>query len=243
MEDEKYAIGTLDISAASVGAPHIRQRLYFVADSGSERRDGQRLRLQSGQTRQAGAEVGRCGKDGLVADATKSRREGNMAGEVFGGRDSAWQDERTTGSGTVDELVYAEQPRLEGSADEGDSSQGRQASVRSTGSTSGTAGELADTGWQQDNQQRDRGQAEQGSDGQNNRILGGSGGELCGPTNGFWRNAEWIYCRDGKYRPTEPGSPPLATGITNRVGKLRGYGNAINAQVAQAFIEAYMSIG
>jgi hypothetical protein len=38
----------------------------------------------------------------------------------------------------------------------------------------------------------------------------------------------------------EPGSSPLATGITNRVGKLRGYGNALTAPVAQGFIEAYI---
>jgi DNA (cytosine-5)-methyltransferase 1 len=62
----------------------------------------------------------------------------------------------------------------------------------------------------------------------------------CGLVNGFWREAEWIYCRDEKLRPIEPGSSPLATGITNRVGKLRGYGNALCAPVAQSFIEAYL---
>lgn len=60
--------------------------------------------------------------------------------------------------------------------------------------------------------------------------------------NGFWREAEWIYCRDEKFRPIEPGSSPLATGITNRVGKLRGYGNALTAEVAKGFIEAYLEV-
>src|SRR5208282_4520710 len=41
-----------------------------------------------------------------------------------------------------------------------------------------------------------------------------------GLVNGFWKDAEWIPCRDGKFRPTEPGSSPLATGVANRVGKL-----------------------
>jgi DNA (cytosine-5)-methyltransferase 1 len=30
----------------------------------------------------------------------------------------------------------------------------------------------------------------------------------------------------------------LASGTSNRVGKLRAYGNAINAEAAKAFIEA-----
>ncbi len=47
LESLGYAVGAADLCAASVGAPHIRQRLYFVAyadDAGSqgrvERRDG-----------------------------------------------------------------------------------------------------------------------------------------------------------------------------------------------------------
>lgn len=36
------------------------------------------------------------------------------------------------------------------------------------------------------------------------------------------------------------GTFPLAHGAPARVGRLRGYGNAIVAPVAQAFIEAYL---
>jgi len=61
-------------------------------------------------------------------------------------------------------------------------------------------------------------------------------------TNGMWRNADWLYCRDDKWRSVEPGTFPLANGATKRVGRLRGYGNAIVAPQAQSFIEAYMSI-
>jgi DNA (cytosine-5)-methyltransferase 1 len=60
-----------------------------------------------------------------------------------------------------------------------------------------------------------------------------------GPTNGFWRDADWLFCRDGKWRPVEPGTFPLVNGTSARQGRLRGYGNAINAQAAKAFIEAY----
>jgi DNA (cytosine-5)-methyltransferase 1 len=59
-----------------------------------------------------------------------------------------------------------------------------------------------------------------------------------GPTNGVWRDADWLGCRDGKWRPVEPGSFPLADGIPGRVGRLRAYGNAIDPHVAAAFIAA-----
>ncbi|MCI0236544.1 DNA cytosine methyltransferase, partial [Cronobacter sakazakii] len=61
---------------------------------------------------------------------------------------------------------------------------------------------------------------------------------------------------DGKWRPVEPGTFPLVDGAAarmgrvqpalarmasrNRTGRLKGYGNAINAQAAKTFIEAYM---
>ena len=74
--------------------------------------------------------------------------------------------------------------------------------------------------------------------------------------NGFWRDADWLLCRDGKWRPVEPGTFPLVDGAaarlgrvesgvarvasSNRVGRLKGYGNAINAQAAAEFVRAYM---
>jgi DNA (cytosine-5)-methyltransferase 1 len=59
-------------------------------------------------------------------------------------------------------------------------------------------------------------------------------------TNGFWADADWLLCRDGKWRPVEPGTFPLAHGATSRVGRLRAYGNAINAEAARVFIESLM---
>lgn len=79
-------------------------------------------------------------------------------------------------------------------------------------------------------------------------IRWGKGSKAClrsknpSPTNGFWRDADWLFCRDGKWRPVRPGSFPLVNGITARVGRLRAYGNAINAEAAQTFINAYMEI-
>jgi DNA (cytosine-5)-methyltransferase 1 len=95
-------------------------------------------------------------------------------------------------------------------------------------------------------------------------------------TNGFWADAEWLWCRDDKYRPVPRATEseleqmadgtagdlglvrlarrafsevegeevivyaPLVTGGKARVRRLKGYGNAICAPVAQAFIEAWL---
>jgi len=59
------------------------------------------------------------------------------------------------------------------------------------------------------------------------------------PLNGFWADADWLGCTDGKWRPVEPGTFPLANGIPGRVGRLRAYGNAINPWQAAEFIAAY----
>ena len=61
-----------------------------------------------------------------------------------------------------------------------------------------------------------------------------------GPTGGYWEDCDWLPCRDGKSRCVEPGTFPLAHGVPARVGRLRGYGNAIVPQVAAAFIHAYL---
>lgn len=58
--------------------------------------------------------------------------------------------------------------------------------------------------------------------------------------NGFWRGADWLSGRDGLWRPVEPGTSPLVDGDSARVGRLRAYGNAINAEAARVFIEAVM---
>jgi DNA (cytosine-5)-methyltransferase 1 len=81
-------------------------------------------------------------------------------------------------------------------------------------------------------------------------AAGGAYGERPGPTNGFWRDADWLFCRDAKWRPVEPGTFPLVDGSAfdldaggalagkNRAKLLAGYGNAINAQQAAEFIRS-----
>ena len=55
---------------------------------------------------------------------------------------------------------------------------------------------------------------------------------------GFWQGT-YIPCADRKARIIEPSIQPLADGIPNRVGTLRGAGNAIVPQVAAVFVRAY----
>jgi len=87
-------------------------------------------------------------------------------------------------------------------------------------------------------EQRRLGGIPRGQDGTNARETVERAGA---PTNGFWRDAEWLPCIDGKARPVEPGTFPLAHGATARVGRLRAYGNAVCAEQAAEFVRAYMT--
>jgi DNA (cytosine-5)-methyltransferase 1 len=71
------------------------------------------------------------------------------------------------------------------------------------------------------------------------RIEGRAIGEA-GLARGFWAGADWLYHSDGKYRPVEPGTFPLAARLPGDVDQIRGYGNAINPYVAAEFIAAYL---
>lgn len=56
----------------------------------------------------------------------------------------------------------------------------------------------------------------------------------------IWETFEVVPCRDGSFRRTEPGTFPLSNGVSSRVGRLRGYGNAIVPDLAAEFIKAYL---
>lgn len=62
------------------------------------------------------------------------------------------------------------------------------------------------------------------------------------PVGGCWQNGVWLECTDGKSRRIEPESFPLAHGVPNRVGKLRGYGNAIVPALAAEFVRSFLDI-
>lgn len=66
------------------------------------------------------------------------------------------------------------------------------------------------------------------------------GGYSGSPVAGFWNDAEWVECKDGRSRPIESGMVPVVDGFAGRVEQLRAYGNAINAEAAKEFITAYL---
>lgn len=253
LEGMGYAFGLVPFTSAGIGAPHIRERAYWVAhanlqyesstgDSPGAAKSGGRgevIRLAdtdhdrqqpgcgtgcSRKCAKQGNNIGRGGQNGGLGDTNNARLERH------GGNDCAAGREGTTGPaaapGVHDGLANTEgsgrRERIENIA-----------GVRIGNAEEGAAGRFAEHGGMVDEF----------------RPL---------EVNGFWRDADWLFCRDGKWRPVEPGTFPLVDGAaarmgrvepgvarvasSNRVGRLKGYGNAINSQAAAAFIRAYMEV-
>ena len=82
LERESYACAAAVLPACGIGAPHLRQRLWFVANDNSKRRDGQSVRIQQRGPQQASAEVTRRGVDSPVGDTElpSTPRLGNLSG-------------------------------------------------------------------------------------------------------------------------------------------------------------------
>lgn len=53
---------------------------------------------------------------------------------------------------------------------------------------------------------------------------------------------DWLFCRDDRWRAVSAGTFPLAHGVTARVGKLRAFGNALDAKTATHFCEVVKEI-
>lgn len=238
LEGEGYAVGAADLCAAGFGAPHIRQRLYFVAESEAHRRQHEQAitGVHATLAREAGSGIRTRGEGGTVSLA-ESESEG-------GQRPTAEEWRRLpdiAGLGEAGLVADAERGAAERQRfDLGAAARGIEGAIQEwerIRPDGRTGGEL-------DNPEQPRLEGlgrlvgERDSEGRQDSERHGS---QAGPTNGFWRNAEWLPCRDGKLRPVEPGVAPLAHGVANRVGKLRGFGNAIVAPVAEGFVRAYMA--
>lgn len=53
---------------------------------------------------------------------------------------------------------------------------------------------------------------------------------------------DWLFCRDRKWRPVESGTCPLVDADPARMGRLRGYGDAIDVETFTQLIAAYLEI-
>ena len=239
-----YAFGAVAFPAASVGAPHIRDRTYWVADAGCTR--GKRWQDACGldgnetaQREQNSSDDQPCGSNGVVGNTHDARPQG-LGGDGHINGAQGWADAgRHSRSPSVVAGGMGEpesnRPKMRGHVHRGLSGQGFDQGC--------DIGGLADA--EQHGHRRETEPANH-IGAQTNRSADQHGGHSDAlasrpsPTNGHWSAADWLLCRDGKWRPVEPGTFPLAHGATGRVGRLRAYGNAIVAQAAQAFIGSVM---
>lgn len=250
LEAMGYGVGAADLCAAGVGAPHIRQRLFWVANSKSVR-SGEGWQNATGSferdTQEQGAVTERhvsCGY-GWMAD---SKSQHDRAGESRPARGFEFAD-----GGRMGDLF---KPGLAGYAGDGyDGDEPGRDDSETAGSVAAPSGDgrvgVSDCSGSQ-----------QGV--QTSASVGY--GRPVEPAN-FWGASVWWPCIDGKWRRVparqdkfqgrnranttaheiqtgtlcpEPSLFPLAPGLPGRVGQLRGAGNAIVPQVAAAIIQAWM---
>jgi len=215
LETANYTCGAAVLAACSVGAPHRRQRLFWVADANGcgfyehQKCHGQEKR---GERCAFGNNAGGCGGIGALEHPDFAGRgeqrigiairekhaSAERAGGAFGMADAAAQGRAAGGTAAEDGWPPAESGRCR-SLFMGDAPRGG----------CGVGGDAA----------------QPGSVGHADRA--------------GWERYDIIPCRDGKARRVEAGTFPLADGISGRVGLLRGYGNAIVPQVAEAFLRAW----
>jgi DNA (cytosine-5)-methyltransferase 1 len=249
-----YAFGAVPFPSAGIGAPNIRDRMYWVgvgqADANGERLQGRSEDdLQRARWRQEGRAIG-CGDGASVvglADTQHAigRTQRSIDGEAYGGNGfgrccdvsrlaNSIEGERgrrpAHGRGNEFDVAKIERDQNTGDVE-------RVGNVRWLADTDGgnASAEWIQRGWQHGQWAQDGLSGRPGDQGVEHRA---DTGLRTSPTNGFWSNPDWLFCRDGKWRPVESGTFPLAHGAAARVGRLRGYGNAINAEAAIAFIEA-----
>lgn len=253
LEEAGYEFGACVLGAHSVGAPHIRQRLYWVArntsgDSGRRgnrgladtelQRAGKRVAGVKGQT---GGGRDRSAIDGGVSRLadTEGEREEAIAGSE---RDGVLQPDGSCKNGRLANTAGGRQ-RIDGIAPWEPGHPNKCSEIdglvnaidnehRGAVSGSGREEEVSET-----------------CDRQRERIAGLSaraGGEDLGGIRGaFWQVYQVVKCRDGKTRriPLEPAFFPLVDGLSPaHMAVLRGSGNAIVPQVAAVFIKAFLEV-
>jgi DNA (cytosine-5)-methyltransferase 1 len=270
LESSDYACGAADLCAASVGAPHIRQRLFWVANAGPQSarrrlcRSGEGIEatderasnqpggsgsagglvLANGAGRHAGEQTAEAVGHGSAALATGSARGvADAVGEQEFAADSRGLHSEPSGSGIAGGLEHADS--------DGREQRRSQPDGRSLASGCGLRG---------------LGDADDARLEGHRRFIelndpeGRESAERYDPTASIWGGFDLIPCADGKARRIESGTFPLAHGLPKgmvrggdpsipinpqataeaRVMRLKGYGNAIVPELAAEFIKAFL---
>jgi DNA (cytosine-5)-methyltransferase 1 len=262
LEREGYASRAVDIPACAVNAPHIRQRLYWVAyaESIGWRQGAKNIGgLQSGDSEERpvirlaidsdvfGGDMGHAACSGQLGQRRTeeaalqgecSIRSGEhqkpgIDGELSRGTEGFRGASLSSAVGDADALrelqpqgIVGQQRGWSGNASGGDM---ENPSNDGTGCIIGAA---SDSGWRtmdagtESIRQTDRPCCTGRTDARD--------------TGNHWHDHEWLTGADGKTRRAKPGVRLLANGVPNRVGRLRGYGNAIVPPLAAEVIKAFM---
>lgn len=208
-----YAVGAVPIEAASAGADHLRDRFWFVADRQGKR--GREVFRHVEGAAGGGSGAGHAASSGEAIELADAHDAGSQGWRLLPERTG----ERAAGPDGVAD------------ADEPGAREGRQQRGREFGGTGGDpkACALGDGA----------SLAERKPDHEGDAVtIGGQARPISG---GASDHLEWVIGADGKARRVKPGIRLLAHGVPNRVGLLRGFGNAIDPRPAAAFIEAAMS--
>ncbi|MCW5597673.1 MAG: DNA cytosine methyltransferase [Chitinophagaceae bacterium] len=213
MEAEDYAVGHCVFGAHSIGAAHIRQRLYWVAhhiSKGLEKQPGVTRFPRKKNVNDEGENSSRSGWMGYANSETGERETGRFLEKKDELNIKRIKDgvvcERYSDASEIDWMGI---PHGYG---------------REQGSETSKAARYRNT------------------------VDAASG-------------VDWLYCRDGKYRPVKSGTTALVNGFSRRMVRgsdkseeeikpnetaeahamrLKGYGNAIVAGCAIEFIKTYM---
>lgn len=215
-----YRRAGADLCAAGVGAPHIRQRFFWVAESRQIER-GWRPSVErscvacAAERCEEAIDDQRSGTACGLPDATGERRSRRASGST-----------ESTGRGSFED--DGDDRWLQHSASNG-RDEGRAESVG--GSAAGGCCDGGGVGDADDSRLEGR------------RLLAsGRPGErsACTTSVGHWSDSIIVPCGDRKKRRLKPGLEPLVNGLHGRASLLRGYGNAIVPEVAAEFVKAYL---
>ena len=223
LEREGYAVGKAVLSAASVGAPHIRQRLYFVADTQrrSTERRGYDLGAETGGLESATQERQR-----VRDDSRTSFNFGSLAKSYSKGLDQRVGDGRLQ----LEEVGSYTGEAVERRSNFSGSGNGIFRRAHDESQRCGEKGYCGAGPAERFGSASEFDQLEHTTKGEGSRF-GQHVGSLLpieetkrlrirSLVSGFWGDGSWIWCRDQKYRPIEPSTFPLAYGLPRNLGSL-----------------------